>query len=105
MKRLALAFSVITLLSACSILDRKVEVITAEGTVEETTIGDLVATSAPAVSEGIGSVVGMFTGNPMLAGGAAALAAAALGGAARRRKKAVVVAATAETEELPQDTV
>ena len=104
MKNLLFAFSVITLLSACSILDKEVEVTTAEG-VETMTVGDLVADSAPEVSEGIGSVVGMLTGNPMLAGGAAALAAAAMGGAARRRKKAKVVAAPAEAEDLPQDTV
>ena len=105
MKNLLFAFSVITLLSACSILDEKVEVFTAEGTVETTTVGDLVADSAPEVSEGIGSVVGMLTGNPMLAGGAAALAAAAMGGAARRRKKAQVVTAPAEAEDLPQEKV
>ena len=104
MKNLVFACSVTILLSACSILDKEVEVTTAEG-VETMTVGNLVADSAPEVSEGIGSVVGMFTGNPMLAGGAAALAAAAMGGAARRRKKPAVVAAPAEAEALPQEKV
>lgn len=90
----------LVLVSGCSILEKTVDVVTPEGKVEQTTVGDIIADNSEEVSGVVEGVVGTLTGNPMAAGGAAAIAAALLGSAARRRKKTVVE--TEEPKEAPK---
>ncbi len=73
-------------LSSCSMLDREVPVFDQETgeQVGTTTVGDMLADNSEDVA---GNVVGMLTGNPILAGGAAALAGGLFAGHRRKKKK------------------
>ena len=89
-------------LTGCAVLEKTVDIVTPDGKVEKTTVGDIIADNSEDVSGIVESVVGTVTGNPMAAGGAAAIAAALLGGAARRRKKVVPEAAPEAPKETPE---
>jgi|3_EtaG_2_1085321.scaffolds.fasta_scaffold302676_2 MYXO-CTERM domain-containing protein len=97
MRSSLIALALVGALASCAVLDKTIDVITPDGEVETTTVGDLVADNSEGISGAVEGIVGTVTGNPMAAGGAAALAAVLLG-RARRRKKAAVVA------EEPKDT-
>ena len=91
-KRKALACVALYLLvSSCSLLDKEVAVFDQETgeQVGTTTVGDMLADNSEDVTE---NVVGMLTGNPILAGGAAALAGGLFAGARRKKKKLEVEA-------------
>ena len=74
------------LLSSCAMLDKEVPVFDQETgeQVGTTTVGEMLADNSEDVA---GNVVGMLTGNPILAGGAAALAGGLFAGARRKKKK------------------
>jgi len=91
MKRLALV-AVFTLMTGCAVLDKEVFLDNPDGTVTETTVGDIIADSATPTGEAVGTVVTGFTANPMLGGGAAALVAGLLAGLRRKKKQATTPA-------------
>jgi hypothetical protein len=91
MKRLALVAAV-SLMTGCAALEREVILENPDGTVTETTVGDIIADSATPAGEAVGTVVTGFTANPMLGGGAAALAAGLLAGLRRKKKPATTPA-------------
>ena len=85
MRKLALVC--VLALSSCAALDHVVDVLGPDGEkVGETTVGDMIADSGEDVA---GSVVGMLTGNPILAGAAAAAAGGVFAGARRKNRPQV----------------
>jgi len=68
----------VLVLTSCQVLDKVLQVPQDDGTVVETTVGEVIADSSEPISDSVGAVVGGMTGNPMLAGGAAALLAGLL---------------------------
>ena len=75
------------LLTSCHMLDKGVMVEQPDGSVIETTVGNVLADSATPAGETVGAVVTGFTANPMLGGGAAALVAGLLAGLRRKKKQ------------------
>lgn len=82
------AVAILLLLPSCQLLETEVPVFDQKTgqQVGTTTVGNMIADSGEDVA---GNVVGMLTGNPILAGAAAAAAGGLLAGARRKKKPTV----------------
>lgn len=97
LKVLACTLVLSSFLTGCAALGEALDgtytVTDAEGTTTEVPVGDIVANSAQPVGDIVGSLMGIVTGNPVIAAASAALIAALLAGA-RRKKAAAAVEST-----------